>query len=112
AWLAGRRLLGRDGAQPLLDVQVGLCLAGLAALLAWPAAWLIAQPAPVPEDVWQAGGAAGWAALAATALAALWRLRGRAGLHALCGLGLALGVLAACSAGRWDRGDWLAYHVL
>src|SRR5262249_44131893 len=113
-WLTGRRLLRHDGPQPLLEVQLGLCLVGLAVLLVGPGAWLIAQPSPVPEHVRQAGDVAGWAALALTAVAAAWRLRewaARAGLHVLCGLGLGLGGLAACSAGWWDRGDWLAYHV-
>jgi hypothetical protein len=25
---------------------------------------------------------------------------------------LGLGILAACTACRWDAGDWLGYHVL
>src|SRR5205823_10908615 len=83
---------------PLLSVQVALGLAGNAALLLGPAAALIAEPGAVSASVQQAGTGWGWLALLAALVAAVWyvgRTLARGAVHILCGLGLALGVLAA-----------------
>src|SRR5581483_4676541 len=46
---------------------------------------------------------------------ALWHLgRGMAGgaVHVVCGLAVAVSVLAACTAGALTENGWVAYHVL
>jgi hypothetical protein len=118
-WLAGRRWLSPEGRSsgfaPLLSLQIILAAAGNATLLIGPAVLLVRQPAPVHDDVIAAGQPWGWVALFLATAAALWhagQMLSRGRLHVLCTLGLALGVLAACTMGWLDRGDWLAYHVL
>src|SRR5207302_11139232 len=100
---------GSVGVSPLLNVQVALGLAGNVVLLLSPALRLVLSPAGWPEvdrdAVLQAGEAAGWLALLAAVAASLWHLRqtvAQTSVHMLCGLGLALGVLLACTAGRWE----------
>src|SRR5262249_10228886 len=119
-WLTtGRRLFGRHWPQlvrtPGLSGQVALGLAGNLLLLIHPAILLILQPPELPETVRQGGTAAGWLALIAAVVPAAW-YAGRRLLHRavpiLSGLGVAMGILVACTAARWDTRDWLAYHVL
>src|SRR5262249_43830138 len=107
---------GRSGGfAPLLSLQIILAAAGNAALLIGPAVLLVRQPAPIHDHVLAAGQPWGWVALFLATAAALWhagQMLARGRLHVLCTLGLALGVLAACTMAWLDRGDWLAYHVL
>jgi hypothetical protein len=69
----------------------------------------------VERGLLAAGSPPGWLALAAAGPAAIRplgiRLRSARPPGAAAG-GLGLGVLAAGTAARWDRGEWLAYHVL
>ncbi len=120
-WLAlcrplyGVRLPGAWVA-PLLALQIVLPAVANVALLAEPLTALVLEPGRPGEGVVQAGHAAGWAALALTLVAVAvyaGRTLARGATHGLCGLGLAVGVLAACTAARWDgAGQWLAYHTL
>src|SRR5262249_11668641 len=119
AWPPASRHLYPAGAPgrsaPLLSLQILLAVAGNVAVLLGPAVQLVRQPDPVHPQVLDAGLPWGWVALALTTAAAAWHagrvlLRGR--VHVLCALGVALAVLAACTAGHMDRGNWLAYHVL
>ncbi|MCI0461466.1 MAG: hypothetical protein L0Z62_31330 [Gemmataceae bacterium] len=118
AWLAvARRLYGENRAGPvsLLSLQVALCIAGNAVLLVRPAALLIERPDPPHPHVIQAGTYWGWLALLLTIAAAVWhagRILARGRLHVLCILGLALGVLTACTVAEGTRDGWLAYHTL
>jgi hypothetical protein len=119
-WLALRRKMygqARPGVlrAPLLALQVAMPLLGNLALLAAPLAALVAQPGAVPEWVGDAGSLGGWLALVAAVVPIIWyagRSLGRARVAVTGGLGLLLGVLLASTVVRWDRGDWLAYHVL
>src|SRR5206468_1058320 len=113
----------------LLAAQIGMAFLGNAVLLLLPLSGLFLLPGtlpvqtilPDPEWGWlglivrQAGQVWGWLAVFMTITAAAWfsRQAGRYG-HVYLGaaLGLALGVLAACLISPWDRGNWLAYHVL
>jgi hypothetical protein len=102
-------------AAPLLGLQVILPLAGNAALLVGPLVLLVRSPGALPPQVPQAGHALGWLALMLAMAAGLgYAGRGllRSALHLLASLGLALGVLAACTAAHFDGGDFLAYHAL
>jgi hypothetical protein len=119
-WLAVRARWARTGAlrgspDRWLGLQVTLAVAGNLALLAGPLASIIVHPAELPAGVAQAGGVAGWAALLAalvpTALVARDWFACLPGLS-LTALGLPQGILAACTAALWDRGDWAAYHTL
>ncbi len=118
--LASRRLYGDRGpgitAAPLLGVQVGLILLGNAALLVGPAVRLIAEPYPVAESVRQAGQVWSWLALLAALVVGVWyagkTLAAGAG-HIVRGLGLAVGILAACTVTTWQQGaPWLGYYML
>src|SRR5208283_1222443 len=63
----------------------------------------------------QAGQQAGWVALLLTltiVVAVAMRIIPQRAIHVIGAGGLLLGILAACSAASWDRGNWLAYHVL
>ena len=120
AWLAVvRRLYGEEPrglrAAPLLTFQIALGLIGNAVLLGAPAFWLVTQPNALPPEVGQAGEWRGWLALLLALAASAWhagRVLARGGVVVFCGLGLALGVLAACSTARVHPGDWRPYHVL
>src|SRR5262249_28406627 len=100
---------------PLLALQTALPLVGNAALLFGPLSLLVLNPGSPPVQVGQAGGPLGWVGLLLAGVVAV-AYAGRAlislRIHLLCGLGLAVGVLAACSAARSDSSLWLAYHVL
>src|SRR5262249_59172207 len=99
-----------------LTVQAALGLLGNVALLAGPAARLIAEPGTTSPIVRQAGDLWGWLSLLAALAVAVChagRTLARGGVHVLCLLGLGAGVLLACSAASFDEsGTWLAYHVL
>ncbi len=119
-WLAASsRLTGatttHSAVASLLTLQVCLVLGGNAALLLDPLGQLIGQPGHLMPLVNQAGEWPGWVSLL-LAVAVAWgyarRMPGFAGVHLLGGLGLALGVLLACTAARWDDQNFLAYHVL
>jgi hypothetical protein len=102
-------------AAPLLTLQIGLTLAGNAVLLVAPLVWLIARPGNLHPGVSQTGGLGGWIGLLLGLAAAGWHMGlmlTRGGIAVACGMGLALGVQAACSMAAWDSGNWLAYHVL
>src|SRR5205807_1489324 len=101
---------------PLLNVQVALGLVGNVGLLLGPAVRLVSLPA-----LFDARGAleaepGGWLALFAAFAASLWHLRqtaGRASMHVLCGLGLALGALGEDPSGHyWPAGAMLAVSLL
>jgi hypothetical protein len=116
-WLVAWHRLYTDErpAAPLLLVQVVLGLLGNAVLLLGPAILLIGDPETAIPVIRTFGGVFGWLSFTAALLPALWHLRrtmARSALHVLAGLGLALGVLTACSAAHLDHGNWLAYHVL
>jgi hypothetical protein len=119
-WLGVRRWLYAPAdlvrsSGPLLALQVALGFVGNAVLLVVPLNYLLVQPEALPGDLVRVGEVWGWAALVLAMVAAVWYLgqvAARLGAHLVGGLGLALGVLLACTASRWDRGDWLSYHVL
>jgi hypothetical protein len=119
-WLAARRWLERRGEDlaggTLLAVQVALPVLGNIALLLGPLGLLLGNPSAPPLAVSQAGAAMGWLALLLAGSAAGWfgrrLLAAAAATHLLFVLGLTLGVLVACTAARWDGGDWLAIHTL
>jgi hypothetical protein len=101
--------------EPLLAVEMGVGLAGNTVLMVVSAWLLIASPGAVADQVRTIGDGWGWVALLASLAAAAW-YAGQVGLAvgvpALCGAGLAVGVLLASTATYWDRGLWLPYHVL
>ena len=114
AWLLASRCRLLPGGL-LLNVQIGVALAGNALLLAGPLSAIVTWPDNPLFMVIQAGSPLGWLTWAAATVAAAWRVHRRPGhLSAglLVGCGLAAGVLAACSAAPWDQGHWLAYHIL
>ena len=94
-------------------MQAALPLIGNAVLLLSPLALILLHPGSLPETVAQAGRPGSWVALLlASAVATVFAGRMVAGVHVLCGLGLAVGVLCAATAAKWDRENWLAYHTL
>lgn len=119
-WLAVRRQRYLDraeevGTSPMLSVKITAELAANALLLVGPLALLIATPGIQHDLVRQAGDPWSWLALLMSLTAAAWRFRhiaGRFGVYVVCGLGLTLGTLTACTANHWDQSDWLSYHVL
>ncbi len=122
-WLAaGRQLYGDEipgwRESPLLSLQVFLGLAGNVILLFNQALLaIVAAPGELPDSVAQAGNFWGWLAFGLTALVTIlhWRVtRLPAGVHVVASLGMAAGVLAACTVKgwEWDNGNWLTYHVL
>jgi hypothetical protein len=120
-WLAVRRRRYIDEApdpfaSPLLSIKIALELLANALLVAVPLALLVFEPGAVHPLVKEAGDVWSWLALGVSLWAACWyfgEIAGRFGVSVLCGLGLTLGVLAACTAGRLaSPGDWLEYHVL
>ncbi len=118
-WLASRPWLGTwretsPSGSPLMTLQLALGLVAQSALLAWSALRLFATPGAVPRDVMQVGAVLGWVGLG-LAVAATARARGETralDIRMVSGAGLALSVMLASAAGHWDRGDWLAYHIL
>src|SRR5262249_17706949 len=110
-WLAlSRKLYGveRPGptTAPLLGVQLTVGLLGNVALLIGPLGQLLAEPEIPHASVQLAGEGWGWLSLLVALVAAGWyagRTLARGGIHMLCGLGLALGVLTACAASAWDQ---------
>jgi hypothetical protein len=122
-WLGARKHLCESveltlrGA-PLLALQVSLGITGnVLLLLTGPFLAILLQPSiQLAPELLSVGSPWGWLALVMTVVAAfryagqvLPRLQG----HVLGGFGLAVGILAACTAGRHDGdGQWLSYHVL
>lgn len=121
-WLMARKhLYGqtkiRLATAPLLATQVCVGLAGNVALLCGPLYWLITWPEEsLPPGLICMGYLAGWLALGLTMAAAFWyasQVAADKRGHILAAFGVALGVLAACSASLWAPPDaWAAYHVL
>jgi hypothetical protein len=114
AWLVGRRWVG-EGWELLAQSWLGLV--GVVALSALAFPLLFLHQAVADGGYAVLGGPAGWAALALSAAAAWWhsnldRPAGR--VHVAGWAGLAAGVLAMCSALRWDVASpwWLSFHVL
>jgi hypothetical protein len=102
---------------PLLTVQVSLGLCGNFVLLLWPLICLLVEPGqPLPPELRPVGFISGWLALLLSVVAFFWyadQVAPRSRGHVLVVFGLALAILAACSASRGTGpGDWLAYHVL
>jgi hypothetical protein len=123
AWLGSRPWVAawRTGpASPrgrmLTGAQLALAAAGNGCLLVAALGWLVLPERPVNPWVAEAGSWMGWAALLLTMAAATWyfgEVAPRSGGHLLGLFGLAVGVLAACSAVRGSEPDaWSAYHVL
>jgi hypothetical protein len=113
--LGGRTL--RLAPSSFLATQVGLGLAGNGVLLCSPLLWIVGQPGEsLPSPLVPMGYLGGWLALGLAMAAAFWYAdqvapdkRG----YVLAALGVALGILAACSANLWALpGSWVAYHVL
>jgi hypothetical protein len=76
---------------------------------------LVLAPWEPDVTVVHAGSAGGWAALVLALVASAWhaeRTQAPGSVNELCGLGLALAVLLACSAAAFDARPWLAYHIL
>jgi hypothetical protein len=121
-WLGARKWLyeGRElrlATSPFLAAQLMLAVSGNLVLLLGPLAQLVANPGEGwPPALAEVGNLWGWLALALPAAAAFWytnRVAPRSRGHVLVAFGLALGVLAACSAGRGaELESWLTYHVL
>jgi hypothetical protein len=98
-------------------LQISFAVAANALLLILPLVWLVSKPdAPLPDELRGVGGIMGWLALFASAVATVWyasKFETRNRGHVVVAFGLALAVLAACSAGRTAQpDDWRAYHVL
>jgi hypothetical protein len=120
-FMARKQLLGEAALHrapsSYLVLQVGLGLAGNAVLLCSPLFWIISQPGEsLPAQLLPMGYLGGWLALGLAMAAAFWyadQLAPAKRGHVLALLGLALGILAACSADLWAApGSWVAYHVL
>jgi hypothetical protein len=117
-----RRVLPADivrlEARPWLVTQQVLAAAAQTLLLVVGCVGILLLAYAPPErlPVQAVGGWPGWLALACAAAGALAMLRLLAPAllpHALAGLGVLVGVQAACTAARWDDGEgWLGYHVL
>jgi hypothetical protein len=100
---------------PLLAGWISLALLVNVLLLVEPLFELLVNPGAIGEELAEKAQAGGWLALVLSLAAGLRYGRlAKPGLtvHILGGGGLLVGVLAACTAGAWDRGDWLAQHVL
>ncbi len=124
-WLAARRRLYvlrelRLGDSPLLALQIAVAVLANAALLAPPVFELLVTPQGLPLWMSEVGDRAGWLGLLLTAVAAGWYLQQTLPgnlVHALGGLLLGAGVLAACvisntTIAHQFLGDWRAYHML
>jgi hypothetical protein len=119
-WLALRRWLEdleefRRTAGPLLFLQIGIGCAASAVLLLVPLAFLVLTPGQLPPGLESFGAPWGWLAFGLAVAAAFWHLdqaAARIGAHLVGALGMALGVLMACTLARWDTGNWLTYHAL
>jgi hypothetical protein len=122
-WLASRRWVAawqetseNPSAQPLMLVQIAIGALGMALLVVPALLRIYGRPEWPLGGTWIAvGDLHGWLALLVTAAAAFW-YAGQFGAHrrepVVIPSILAGGVLAACAAGQWDTGNWLAYHVL
>jgi hypothetical protein len=74
---------------------------------------VLARPqGPLPVFVHQVGSMFGWIAFLVSALAAVRQARPFLRVHVPAILGILLGCLATASSARFDRGGWLAHHVL
>jgi hypothetical protein len=124
-WLAARKRLYelRElslGTSPLLALQVAVAALGNAALLVAAVFELLVEPQRVPQWMTEYGDMAGWLGLLLTSAAAGWYLHQTLPgnlVHALGGLLLGAGVLAACGTSSTAStlpllGEWPAYHVL
>jgi hypothetical protein len=119
-WLAGSQRIYEIARPPLrfaplLAIQLLAILAAQLGILVAAACHLLADPEHLSSFVRLVGSPLGWLTLTATVLPAAWyggRDLRRGGLPLLTGLGLALSLQAACSASRWDNGNWLAFHAL
>jgi hypothetical protein len=120
-WGLGWLATGRWRNQMLLDWQFCLALLGcLATTLVIPLPLLLSAPAvAVPAELGaflvQAGHLPGWTAFLGTLALGIWITRlasGRGTVHVLAGGGFLVGILAACTAARWDGNGWLAYRTL
>jgi hypothetical protein len=106
--------LARTAGVPLA-VQVALGCVGNILLLLLPLLMLVVDPNLVPANLARVGDVWGWLALTLALAAAVWYFRqveARMGVHLMGVLGLALGVLLACTVSRGDAGNWLSFHVL
>src|SRR5262249_56410467 len=117
-WLVAYRQIYRatptQRGAPLLAVQVSVLLAGNAVLLLQPLFLIVRDPANLAPQVAQAGHLGGWLSLLLAVVVGGWyagRALAQAGPHVLCGLGLAAGVLGACTAAHWGR-QWLTHPTL
>jgi hypothetical protein len=122
-WLTARnRFYGtlelRFSVSPMLALQVLLAYLGNLPLLGFAVAVLLVAPDPgtsMLAFLAEVGGAGGWLAIALPLIGGIWYAAqatpsGRLPLSVV--LILSLGVVASCSACRWDTGNWLAFHVL
>lgn len=120
AWLLGHRRLypGQrvtPETRPVLTLYVLVLGVGQLAVLLGPLVLLLRDPVNLSPWIRQAGDGWTWASFALTTLVATLYtdLRFRDwGVHLLRGLGVALCLMIAYTAARFDTGNWLAYHVL
>jgi hypothetical protein len=106
-WRVVRLRLGGGPWSPLLRVQSWLAIVPGAFLVLFLAGTLIVSPG-TPREVAAGGSLFGWLALGGVVLVCM----GLAGTERLFDLSAAAVVLVACTAAKWDTGNWLAYHVL
>jgi hypothetical protein len=101
--------------ETLLKIQLGICLAINALLIAPPLVKLFVRPTWTGIGTFETGSAFGWAALVLTCLAAAWfgRTYGRRlQVGQLFAAALAVGALIAFDLSRLDRGQhWLGFHA-
>ena len=121
AWLGARKAVRRDlagetqNAAGFFRLETGLALAANLLVVVPAALALVDAPQAPDSAVAAAGGLWGWANASLTLALVMWlsRLRGSSGgAHAVCAGLLGCALLAACTASRWDSGNWLGYHTL
>ncbi len=115
-WLGWQQTRSTDEAPDWLlrlQVLIGAALSLLPIAIAGAA--LFVQPSSVGAGRLAVGSGWGWLALVFSACGVAWRKRWQRVPVSLpnAGLGLfAIGVLLACTVGRWDTGNWLGYHTM
>lgn len=101
---------------PLMGLQVAIPVACNCLVLFWSLYQIVLFPsATAALPILQAGQLLGWVAFLLSATAVVWQVQWQSperATHVFGGTFVFLGVLAACTIVRWDRGGWWAYHVI